>query len=99
VSDHKGLSQFRDFRRSTTLEALKKLPIETKSWVLLARLFKIGAHDTSALNKHNLMMVGDPNQLAYGYSPVENHAVRQHLLLIAEGCSMGDLAEITGQYA
>ncbi len=68
------------FDAAPTLEALKKLPIETKSWVLLARLFKIGAHDTSALNKHNLMMVGDPYQLAYGYGPGENHAVRQHLL-------------------
>jgi len=48
------------FDAAPTLEALKKLPIETKSQVLLARLSKIGAHDTSALNKHNLMMVGDP---------------------------------------
>jgi hypothetical protein len=67
VPDDKGLSEFRDFRRSAHLEALKKLPIETKSQVLLARLSKIGAHDASALNKHNLMMVGDPYQLAYGY--------------------------------
>jgi hypothetical protein len=26
------------------------------------------------------MMAGDPYQLAYGFGPVENHAVRQHLL-------------------
>lgn len=68
------------FDAAPTLEALKKLPLETKSRLLLARLFKIGAHDTSALKKHNLMMVGDPYQLAYGYGPVENYAVRQHLL-------------------
>ena len=68
------------FDAAPTLEALKKLPVETKSRLLLARLSKIGAHDTSALNKHNLMMAADPYQMAHGYDPVENHPVRQHLL-------------------
>ena len=68
------------FDAAPSLEALKKLPVETKGSLLLASLARIGAHDTNALNKTNLMLPGDPYQLAYGYSAVENHAVRKHLL-------------------
>jgi hypothetical protein len=68
------------FDAAPSLEALKKLPVETKSRLLLARLARIGAHDTNALNKAHLMLPGDSYQLAYSYSAVENNAVRQHLL-------------------
>ena len=36
--------------------------------------------NSDALSKHNLMLPGDPYQLAYGYSVNENNTVRQHLL-------------------
>jgi hypothetical protein len=65
-----------------TLELLKKLPIDLKSRFLLARFEKLWRHDSSALNKHNLMMVGDPWGLAYGYPDEEKEAVREHLLNI-----------------
>src|SRR6266436_188683 len=81
-----------------TLTDLKKLPIEQKCRLLLARLAKIGLHD-SALNKHNLMMPGDPYALAYGYADAEKTPVREHLLgapwtrLVNEGY----LVDLTGQ--
>ena len=68
------------FDRAPKLEELKRLPAEVKGRLLLARLEQIGATDSSALNKHNLMMPGDPYQLAYGYSADEKDAVRQHLM-------------------
>jgi hypothetical protein len=68
------------FDRAPTLEDLKKLPPETKGRLLLARLARIGAMDSNALSKHNLMLPRDPYQLAYGYSAHESDAVRQHLL-------------------
>jgi hypothetical protein len=68
------------FDVAPTLVQLKKLPTEQKCRLLLARLAKIGQHDTSALNKHNLMMAGDPFALAYGYPDPEKAAVREHLL-------------------
>lgn len=68
------------FDRAPKLEELKRLPAEVKGRLLLARLERIGATDSSALNKHNLMMPGDPYQLAYGYSADEKDAVRQHLM-------------------
>ena len=42
VPDDKAFPNPVIFDAAPTLEALKKLPIETKSWVLLARLFKMG---------------------------------------------------------
>ena len=39
------------FDAAPSLEALKKLPVETKGRLLLASLARIGAHDTNALNK------------------------------------------------
>ena len=81
-----------------TLAALKKLPMEQKCRLLLARLAKIGQND-SALNKHNLMLVGDPYGLASGYPDVEKTAVREHLLgspwtkLVNEGF----LVDLSGQ--
>jgi hypothetical protein len=81
-----------------TLTDVKKLPIEQKCRLLLARLAEIGLHD-SALNKHNLMMRGDPYELAYGYPDAEKTPVREHLLgapwtkLVNEGY----LADLTGQ--
>jgi hypothetical protein len=81
-----------------TLADLKKLPIEQKSRLLLARLAKIGQHD-SALNKHNLMMPGDPYGLADGYPDAEKVPVREHLIgapwtrLVNEGY----LVDLTGQ--
>lgn len=68
------------FDRAPTLEELKRLHPETKSRLLLARLARIGAMDSNALSKHNLMLPQDPYQLAYSYSATENDAVRQHLL-------------------
>jgi hypothetical protein len=62
-----------------TLADLKKLPMEQKCRLLLARLAEIGQHD-SALNKHNLMMPGDPYALAYGYPDAEKMPVREHLM-------------------
>src|SRR6267154_5710385 len=62
-----------------TLTELKKLPTEQKCRLLLARLAKIGQHD-SALNKHNLMMPGDPYALAHGYPDAEKMPVREHLM-------------------
>jgi|SRR5579864_934362 len=81
-----------------TLADLKKLPMEQKCRLLLARLAKIGEHD-SALNKHNLMMPGDPYPLAYGYPDAEKTPVREHLLgapwtkLVNEGY----LVDLSGQ--
>lgn len=81
-----------------TLADLKKLPMEQKCRLLLARLAKIGEHD-SALNKHNLMMPGDPYALAYGYPDAEKTPVREHLLgapwtrLVNEGY----LVDLAGQ--
>src|SRR5271163_3191719 len=79
------------FEAAPTLEALKKLPIEQKMRLLLARLKEIGRYSDSALSKHNLTMVADFNQLAYGYPDSENLAVREYLMLtpwaklVAEG--------------
>jgi hypothetical protein len=81
-----------------TLADLKKLPMEHKCRLLLGRLAKIGKHD-SALNKHNLMMPGDPYALAYGYPDAEKAPIREHLLgapwtrLVNEGY----LVDFTGQ--
>lgn len=81
-----------------TLAVLKKLPMEQKCRLLLARLAKIGQSD-SALNKHNLMLVGDPYGLASGYPDEEKMAVREHLLgspwtkLVNEGF----LVDLSGQ--
>ncbi|HYL11744.1 MAG TPA: SEFIR domain-containing protein [Terriglobales bacterium] len=81
-----------------TLADLKKLAMEQKCRLLLARLAKIGEHD-SALNKHNLMLPGDPYGLAYGYRDAEKGPVREHLLgapwtkLVNEGY----LVDLTGQ--
>lgn len=81
-----------------TLTDLKKLPRDQKCRLLLARLAEIGHHD-SALNKHNLMMPGDPYALAYGYPDAEKTPVREHLLgapwtrLLSEGY----LVDLTGQ--
>ena len=73
--------------------------LEKKCRLILARLAKIGFYDSSALNKHNLMMVGDPYALAYGYSDAEKMAVREHLMgapwmkLVNEGY----LVDLNGQ--
>jgi len=81
-----------------TLVQLKKLPMEQKCRLLLARLARIGKHD-GALNKHNLMMPGDPYGLADGYPETEKTAVREHLLgapwtrLVNEGL----LVDLSGQ--
>jgi hypothetical protein len=81
-----------------TLADLKRIPLEQKCRLLLARLARIGQND-SALNKHNLMMRGDPFALAHGYSEAEKTAVREHLLgapwtrLVNEGY----LADFLGQ--
>ena len=87
------------FDRAPTLEDLKKLSPETKSRLLLARLARIGAMDSNALSKHNLMLPGDPYQLAYGYSAIENDAVRQHLLGVpwTRLVNEGYLADYRGQ--
>jgi hypothetical protein len=79
------------FEAAPTLEALKKLPIEQKMRLLLARLKEIGRYNDSALSKHNLTMAADFNQLAYGYPDSENLVVREYLMLtpwaklVAEG--------------
>jgi serine/threonine protein kinase len=87
------------FDRAPTLEDLKKLPPETKSRLLLARLARIGATDRDALNKLNLMLPDDPYQLAYGYGANENDAVRQHLLGVpwTSLVNEGFLADYRGQ--
>jgi len=81
-----------------TLADLKKLLIEQKCRLLLARLAKIGLHD-SALNKHNLMMPGDPYALAYGYPDAEKTPVREHLLGVpwTRLVNEGYLVDLTGQ--
>jgi TIR domain len=82
-----------------TLAELKRLPTEMKSRLLLARLAKMGLHDSSALNKHNLMLIGDPYGLASGFPDAEKVAVREHLLgspwtrLVNEGL----LVDLSGQ--
>jgi hypothetical protein len=40
---------------------------------------RIGQHD-GALDKHNLMLAGDPYGLAFGYPEAEKTAVREYLL-------------------
>jgi hypothetical protein len=64
---------------AATLAELKQLPLEQKARLLLGRLAKIGQHNESALNKHNLMLPGDPYALAQGYPESEKLAVREHL--------------------
>src|ERR1035438_2422890 len=82
-----------------TLELLKKLPIEPKCRHLLSRLEKIGRNDSSALNKHNLMMAGDNWGLAYGYPDEEKDAVRRHLINIpwTKLVNEGYLVDFDGQ--
>jgi hypothetical protein len=82
-----------------SLELLKKLPVDLKCRFLLARLEKIGRSDSSALSKHNLMMIGDPWQLAYGYPDDEKTAVREHLLNIPWTRLVNDgyLVDLKGQ--
>jgi hypothetical protein len=63
-----------------TLKALKKLPMEYKSCLLLARLEKIWRHDNNALHKGNLMLHVDSYQLAAGYPDQERRAVMEHLI-------------------
>ena len=63
-----------------TLADLKKLPVEQKCRLLLARLAQIGQSGMNALHKHNLMLPGDPYALAYGYPDAEKTPVREHLL-------------------
>jgi hypothetical protein len=84
---------------AATLAELKKLPLEQKARLLLGRLAKIGQHNESALNKHNLMLAGDPCELAQGYPESEKLAVREHLFgaswmkLVNEGY----LVDLNGQ--
>jgi hypothetical protein len=82
-----------------SLEQLKKLPVDLKCHFLLARLEKLGQHDSSALNKHNLMMVGDPWGLAHGYPDEEKNPVREHLLNIpwTKLVNEGYLVDLNGQ--
>jgi hypothetical protein len=86
------------FEVAPTLADLKKLPMEGKRCLLLARLAEIGQHP-NALNKHNLMMPGDPYALACGYPDAEKMPVREHLMgapwtwLVNEGY----LVDPTGQ--
>jgi hypothetical protein len=54
-----------------TLEALKRLPMEYKSHLLLAVLEKIRRHDNNALHKGNLTLRVDSYQLADGYPYLE----------------------------
>ena len=63
-----------------TLELLRKLPMDQKCRLLLARLEKLGRHNSGALNKQNLMLAGDPYGLASGYPDAEKTPVREHLL-------------------
>lgn len=63
-----------------TLDALRKLPMEYKSRLLLARLEKIGRRDNNALHKGNLMLHVDSYQLAAGYPDQEKRAVMEHLV-------------------
>jgi hypothetical protein len=63
-----------------TLELLRNLPPAQKDRLLLARLEKMGRTDINVLNKANLMLPKDPYGLARGYSDLDNHAVREHLL-------------------
>jgi len=81
-----------------TLLDLKKLPLDQKMRLLLARLKKIGRNESS-LNKHNLSLPGDPYGLVYGYPDEEKKAVMEHLLgtpwikLVNEGY----LVDLSGQ--
>src|SRR5271170_1173047 len=62
-----------------TFADLKKLPMEQKMRLLLARLKKLG-RDEFALNKHNLNLANDPYGLPYGYPAEERRVVKEHLL-------------------
>jgi hypothetical protein len=62
-----------------TLADLKKLPMEQKMRLLLARLKKLG-RDEFALNKHNLNLANDPYGLTNGYQEEERRAVKEYLL-------------------
>jgi hypothetical protein len=81
-----------------TLADLKKLSMEQKCRLLLARLAEIGLN-ASALNKHNLMMPGDPYALANGYLEAEKMPVREHLLGApwARLVNEGYLVDLIGQ--
>jgi hypothetical protein len=87
------------FEAAPTLEALKRLPIELKMRLLLARLKEIGRSSESAFSKHNLTMATDFNQLAYGYPDSENLAVREHLMTIPWTRLVNDgyIADLRGQ--
>jgi hypothetical protein len=87
------------FETAPTLEALKKLPLEQKMRLLLARLKEIGRSSDSALSRHNLTMAADFNQLAYGYPDGETFAVLEHLMLTpwAKLANEGYIADLRGQ--
>ena len=65
-----------------TLSELKTLPVSDQAKLLLRRLVRIEpqVRSSGGLNKHNLLLPGDPWGLAAGFAASENEAVRTHLL-------------------
>ena len=65
-----------------TLAELRNLPLARQSLLLLARLDAIYAQTqgTGGLNKHNLLMAGDPHSLGIGFSHAEESEARRYLL-------------------
>jgi len=84
---------------ASTLAELRKLPVDQKDRLFLAKLARMSRHDGSVLNKHNLMLPGDPYGLAHGYPDGEKQGVKEHLLgapwtrLVNEGY----LVDLNGQ--
>jgi hypothetical protein len=82
-----------------TLAELRKLHSDQKDRLFLAKLGRMSRHDGSVLNKHNLMLPGDPYGLANGYPDGEKQGVKEHLLgapwtrLVNEGY----LVDLNGQ--
>jgi hypothetical protein len=82
-----------------TLAELRKLPAEQKDRLFLSKLARMSRHDSSVLNKYNLMLPGDFYGLAHGFPDAEKQGVKEHLLgapwtrLVNEG----HLVDLSGQ--
>jgi len=82
-----------------TLAELRKLPAAQKDRLFLAKFARMSRHDINVLNKHNLMLPGDPYGLANGFPENEKQGVKEHLLgapwtrLVNEGY----LVDLNGQ--
>ena len=60
-----------------TLAELRKLPTNGKDRLLLAKLARMSRYEGSVLNKHNLILNGDPYGVAHGFPDAEKQGVKE----------------------